>query len=70
MKLEGMKVLAQNEIEKIHEQTLEILQTTGVRVTLKKMRSLLAEHGCHVDEASRIVKFPPAVVEDFVRKAP
>ena len=70
MKLERMKVLAENEIEKIHDQTLEILQTTGVRVMLKKMRSLLADHGCHADEASKIVKFPPAVVEEFVRKAP
>ncbi len=70
MKLERMKVLADDEIDKIHEQSLEILQKTGIRVMLKKMRSLLAEHGCRVDEASRIVKFPPAVVEEFVKKAP
>ena len=70
MKLERMKVLADDEIEKIHEQSLEILQKTGIRVMLKKMRSLLAERGCQVEEASKIVKFPPAVVEEFVKKAP
>lgn len=70
MKLERLKVLQDHEIEKIHEQTLEILKTTGVRVMLKKMRSLLAECGCRVDDASRIVRFPPAVVEEWVRKAP
>jgi trimethylamine--corrinoid protein Co-methyltransferase len=70
MKLERMKVLADDEIDKIHEQSLEILQKTGIRVMLKKMRSLLAEHGCQVDEASKIVRFPPAVVEEFVKKAP
>ncbi|MGW8320361.1 MAG: trimethylamine methyltransferase family protein, partial [Thermodesulfobacteriota bacterium] len=70
MKLEPMKVLAEDEIAKIREQSLEILQTTGVRVMLKKMRSLLADHGCQVDEASKIVKFPPTMVEEFVKKAP
>jgi trimethylamine--corrinoid protein Co-methyltransferase len=70
MKLEGLKVLQDAEIETIHEQTLEILGKTGIRVMLKKLRSLLAEQGCQVDESSKIVKFPPAVVEAWVKKAP
>lgn len=70
MKLARLKVLSDDEIHKIHERSLEILKKTGVRVMLKKMRSLLADHGCQVDEASKIVKFPPAVVEEFVKKAP
>jgi trimethylamine--corrinoid protein Co-methyltransferase len=70
MKLERLKVLRDDEIERIHQHSLEILQTTGIRVMLKKMRSLLADHGCQVDEASKIVKFPPATVEEFMKKAP
>ncbi len=70
MKLPRMKVLDDDEILKIHERSLEILQKTGVRVMLGRMRTLLADAGCQVDEASRIVKFPPAVVEEFAKKAP
>jgi len=70
MKLEPLKVLSEAEIRKIHANTLEILQNTGVTVNLKKMRALLADHGCQADEGSRVVKFPPDVVETFIRMAP
>ena len=70
MKIEPMKVLSEAEIEKIHLHSLEILETIGIRVNLKKMRKLLADHGCRVDEGTKIVKFPPEVVEELVKKAP
>jgi trimethylamine--corrinoid protein Co-methyltransferase len=70
MKLNRLEVLSQNEVEQIHQRTLEILAKTGIRVTLKKMRELLSDVGCQVDEFSKIVKFPPTLVEDLVKKAP
>ena len=70
MMLKRLEVLSESEVNQIHERTLEILAKTGIRVTLKKMRDLLADHGCNVDESSKIVKFPPSMVEEFVKKAP
>lgn len=70
MKLGRMKVLCDAEIEKIQQQSLEILETIGIRVMLKRMRNLLADHGCRVDDETKIVKFPPAVVDGFIKKAP
>ena len=70
MKLKRLEVLSQDEVNQIHQHTLEILEKTGIRVTLKKMRELLADRGCNVDESSKIVKFPPALVAELVGKAP
>ena len=50
MKSSDLKILSDNEIVKIHEQSFDILETTGIRVNLKKMRDLLADHGANVDE--------------------
>jgi trimethylamine--corrinoid protein Co-methyltransferase len=70
MMLKRLEVLSESEVNQIHERTLEILEKTGIRVTLKKMRDLLADHGCNVDESSKMVKFAPAMVEEYVKKAP
>jgi trimethylamine--corrinoid protein Co-methyltransferase len=59
MKPQRLEFLSPREIEKLRDHTLEILENTGIKVTLKKMRELLADHGCPVDESSKIVKFPP-----------
>lgn len=64
------QVLSQAEIETIHRHSLEILEDVGIKVELKKLRDLLREHGCAVDESSKIVKFKSDVVETFRRKAP
>jgi len=70
MKIDRLEVLSQSEIKQIHQHTLELLENTGIKVMLKKMRNLLADCGCPVDENSKIVKFPPEIVEEFVKKAP
>ena len=70
MKIDRLEVLSQSEIKQIHQHTLELLENTGIKVMLKKMRNLLAECGCQVDENSKIVKFAPEIVEEFVKKAP
>jgi len=70
MKPRRLEFLSPQEIETLRNNTLEILENTGIKVTLKKMRELLADHGCPVDETSRIVKFPPDVVAASIAKAP
>jgi len=70
MKSSKYQVLSGSEIETIHEHSLRILAETGVRVNVKKMRGLLRDIGCSVDEETKIVKFPPPVVEEYRKKAP
>jgi len=70
MKSSKFEVLNQQELQTIHQHTLEIFEATGIKVEVKKMREMLADAGCIVDEKTRIVKFPTTVIENYVKKAP
>jgi len=58
------------EVLRIHEASLEILEETGLLVRNEKARYRFQENGCMVDHATEIVKFPPAVIEEFRKLAP
>lgn len=70
MKSSRFQVLSDAEVTSIQQHTLEILETVGIKVEVKKMRGMLADLGCRVDEAKKIVYFKPSVVESLVKKAP
>jgi trimethylamine--corrinoid protein Co-methyltransferase len=63
-------VLSPTEIQTIHQHSLQILEDVGIKVELKKMRDLLRDMGCPVDESSKIVKFKADMVETYRQKAP
>ena len=63
-------VLAQAEVEQIHEATLEVLAVTGVRFPSPRALDVLEQNGCRVDHARQIVRVPRAVVMDSVARAP
>jgi trimethylamine--corrinoid protein Co-methyltransferase len=65
-----LKVLAEDEKAQIHERTLKILAETGVQVNTEKGRKYLKDAGAEVDENTKIVKFPRAMVEESLRLAP
>ena len=65
-----IEFLSSGEIERIRHHSLEILEDTGIRVSLQRMRHLLADHGCRVDENSMIVRFPAELVDASIKKAP
>jgi trimethylamine--corrinoid protein Co-methyltransferase len=65
-----MRILSDSEIQNIHQCSLEILEDIGIRVHLKKMRTLLAGRGFQVDEGAKTVKFPAEQVERFLKKCP
>lgn len=65
-----LTVLSDEEIRCIHQCSLDVLADTGIFVELKKMRRLLADHGCRIDESTRIVKFPADMVEKHLACAP
>ncbi len=65
-----LKVLSEDEKAQIHERTLKILSETGVQVNTEKGRKYLKDAGAEVDENTKIVRFPRAMVEESLRLAP
>ncbi len=65
MIVEYATMLSGEQVKRVHEASLEILDQVGLLVRNQKARKRFAEHGCRIDEDSRIVRLPPAVVEEF-----
>jgi trimethylamine--corrinoid protein Co-methyltransferase len=65
-----IRVLSDDERAQIHERSLEVLGSVGMRVDTAAGRRALAEAGAEVDETTRLVRFPPALVEEALRLAP
>lgn len=61
-------VLDSEGVRRIRYAALEILESTGVAVKSKRAQRLLADAGCDVDEKSAVVRMPPSVVEECVRR--
>lgn len=58
-------LLTQEQVERIHGASLEILENVGLLVRHPKARDLYAKHGCKVDSETHIVRFPRKVVEEY-----
>jgi trimethylamine:corrinoid methyltransferase-like protein len=63
-------VLSEEEKAQVHERSLAVLATTGVKVNTAKGRQFLRDAGAEIDSNSNIVKFPRAVIEESLRLAP
>jgi trimethylamine--corrinoid protein Co-methyltransferase len=59
----AFELLTQDEVERVHEASLEVLESVGVLTHNARARELLARHGCVVDGESGLVKLPADVVE-------
>ena len=58
-----VQVLSEDERAQVHERTLAVLARTGMRCDTAEGRRILAGAGANVDEATRVVRFPPDLVE-------
>lgn len=65
-----LELLTEEEIESIHRGALYVLAKTGMRVEHERTLQLCADGGCQVDLEERRVRFPPAVVEECIRRCP
>jgi trimethylamine--corrinoid protein Co-methyltransferase len=70
MKSSRYQVLSESEIRAIHQHTLEILDEVGIKVEVKRMRDMLSDLGCSVDEKKRVVRFKPDLVEEYLDRVP
>jgi trimethylamine---corrinoid protein Co-methyltransferase len=59
------EVITTEQIERIHQASLEILENVGLLVRNEKARQVFDKHGCIVEAGGELVKFPSRVVEEF-----
>ncbi len=62
--------LTAEQVQRIHEASLEILAHVGLLVRNEKARQRLTYQGCHADPETLIVRFPQRVVEEFIKAVP
>lgn len=65
-----VELLTLEQVDRIHEASLEILENVGLLVRNEKARTRLEEHGCRRQGDSQIIKFPRTVVEHFCEAFP
>jgi trimethylamine---corrinoid protein Co-methyltransferase len=63
-------MLGEEQLEEIHQATLQVMETTGLVFRSENALRVLAAGGCRVDAQSGRVRFPSAVVEEAIRSAP
>lgn len=70
MKSPKLKVLTDDEVKQIHDATLKVLQEPGLLINHEESRKLCRAAGCDVNDATKVVKFPAALVEECLKKCP
>lgn len=58
-------LLTQEQVERTHTASLEILEEVGLLVRNEKARTIFQQHGCQVESGTQMVRFPPKVVEKY-----
>jgi len=66
----SLGVFTRDELHEIHLATLEVLEKTGVFVESEEALEIFDGGGAWVDAKSKMVRFPPYLVEDAIRSAP
>ena len=64
------ELLTSEQVERVHEASLEILQEVGLMVRYAPARDLFRNHGCDVDSETNRVKFPRSTVEKYIKVLP
>ncbi len=65
-----LEILNEEEVEAIHQGTLEVLERTGVRVEHERALKLFSKNGCQVDFDAMRVRIPPDLALECLRQAP
>ncbi len=58
-------LLTQEQVGRVHDASLEILEKVGLLVHNDQARSIFSKHGCKVDSDTLMVRFPRTVVEKY-----
>lgn len=66
----GLNFFSYDEIEAIHQASLEVFSRTGMQFHNKEALKVLKDGGCNVDMDSGIAKIPEHIVADAIASAP
>ena len=66
----SLNLLSSSDIQQLHNATLDILESTGVKFPSIKALDIFETHGANVDRNTMTVRLPGHVVEEFLAKAP
>ena len=65
-----LEILSADQIEAIHQASLEVLRDAGIKFLSTTARKLFRTAGAMVDDSRQIVRFDPALVEELISHAP
>lgn len=65
-----LDVVSADQLEIIHQATLDLLENTGMKILHDRTRRIFAEAGLDVDESTQRVRFDRALVEEKIALAP
>ena len=64
-----LRYLNEEQMGRIHQASLELIEDVGCRVHYQKARALLQANGAKI-EADHLVRIPPEIIENGIRQAP
>jgi trimethylamine---corrinoid protein Co-methyltransferase len=64
------EMLSPEQVLRVHEASLEILEQVGLLVRNARAREILAAHGCQAVADSEVIRIPRTVVEEFRASIP
>ena len=65
-----LEILTTEEIQKIHDATLWIIENVGVRFPSKRALEIWEANGAVVDHEKQIIRAKPNLIEDALKKCP
>ncbi len=65
-----LEILTKEDVQKIHNATLQIIEKIGVRFPSKRALGIWEANGAEVDHEKKIVRVKPQIIEDAIKKAP
>jgi len=63
-----LRMLSRDEMETLHKGALKVLEETGMWIDAADARTYYKAAGCEVDDATKIVRFPAAIIENAVAR--
>ncbi|MHB8867959.1 MAG: trimethylamine methyltransferase family protein, partial [Thermoleophilia bacterium] len=66
----GLNLYSPDELDALHLAALEVLDRTGLFVEDDEALDVFADGRCRVDRETHIVRIPPEVVEEALRRSP
>ncbi len=64
----GFSVISNDELEAIHNATLDVLEKTGVKIPSEKCLHILHGIGCEIDDKKQIARIPAHVVRESLKR--